>query len=185
VILITTSRRPTNRIRTLCNELSRCIPGCIRVNRGKLSREGVAEKAVEIEADRVVIVDRWKGGPGKIRLFKVDGNLVAFPPVMHIRGVKLQREFGRFRVKPFRSLVLAKVADVEDSEIESLASALSSFFKFPAVSIEEAVSKDLNACMLISRDPSQRIRFTFLRLPSLEEVGPRITLLKLTWRLGE
>jgi len=104
VIIITTSRRPTRRIRTFCNDLARCIPNSMRINRGKLSREGLAEKAYELEADRVIIVDRWKGGPGKIELFNVREALVGVPPLIYIRGIKLQREMGFPKSRRFSSM---------------------------------------------------------------------------------
>ena len=69
MILLTTSRRPTERIRTLCRELAHVIPNAVRVNRGKLSLDGVAERALEFGADHVIIIDRWKGGPGEIQFF--------------------------------------------------------------------------------------------------------------------
>ncbi|MFQ5836261.1 MAG: Brix domain containing protein, partial [Candidatus Bathyarchaeia archaeon] len=92
--LLTTSRRPTPRIRTFCRDLARSIPNVVRVNRGKLSLDGIAEKALEFNADRVVIVDRWKGGPGKIEFFKIgQEGLVPVPPIMYVASIKLQREF--------------------------------------------------------------------------------------------
>ncbi|RLI44046.1 Brix domain containing protein, partial [Candidatus Bathyarchaeota archaeon] len=82
MILLTTSRRPTPRIRTFCRDLARSIPNVVRVNRGKLSLDGVAERAIEFDADRVVIINRWKGGPGKIELFEVgQEGLVLVPPI--------------------------------------------------------------------------------------------------------
>jgi len=38
-------------VRTLCKDLSHTIPNIIPVNRGKLSLEGVAEKALELDAE--------------------------------------------------------------------------------------------------------------------------------------
>ena len=70
MILLTTSRRPTGRMRAFCRDLANSIPDVVRVNRGKMSQDGVAEKAIELEANRVILVDRWHGGPGKINLFQ-------------------------------------------------------------------------------------------------------------------
>jgi len=64
-ILLTTSRRPTNRIRSFCHDFASCLPNIVRINRGKLNLDGIVEKTLEINADRVVIIDRWKGGLGK------------------------------------------------------------------------------------------------------------------------
>jgi len=64
-ILLTTSRNPTPKIRTFCNDITRVIPSIVRVNRGKMSMDEVAEKALEYGADQFVVVDRWQGGPAK------------------------------------------------------------------------------------------------------------------------
>ena len=48
MILLTTSHRPTRRIRSLCNDLTRSIPNSIRVNRGKMNFFDVAAKAIEL-----------------------------------------------------------------------------------------------------------------------------------------
>ncbi len=70
MILLTTSRRPRGRIRTFCRDLGRLILNTVRINRGKLSLEGIAERTSTFHADRGIIVDRWSGGPGKIELFQ-------------------------------------------------------------------------------------------------------------------
>ena len=98
MILLTTSRRPTGRIRTFCRDLANSIPDVTRVNRGKMSLDGVAEKAIELEADRVVVVDRWHGGPGKINLFQISSTgLKPVPPLMLIGKIRLRRELNEGR----------------------------------------------------------------------------------------
>lgn len=89
-ILLTTSRRPTSRIRSFCRDFAVCLPNIIRVNRGKLNFDGIIEKALEINANRVAIVDRWKGGPGKIQLFLIkEASLTPVNPIIYIRGIKI------------------------------------------------------------------------------------------------
>mgnify|MGYP000020469244 CR=1 FL=1 len=53
-IIITTSRRPTRRIRSFCSDLERSIPNSIKITRGKLSFENLIEKALKLEADRLI-----------------------------------------------------------------------------------------------------------------------------------
>lgn len=183
MILITTSRRPTRRIRTFCNDLARCIPNSIRVNRGKLSREGVAEKAMEINADRIIIVNRWKGGPGKIEFFKLNESLVGVPPLLYIRGIKLQREIGFPKTRPFRSLAITAVYTSDEEEIPRLAGALSEFLEAPIATLEELLKQSYHVFMHISRDVSERIRITFFKLPENREIGPRITVSHVIWSL--
>ncbi|MEM4713464.1 MAG: hypothetical protein QXQ61_02820, partial [Candidatus Bathyarchaeia archaeon] len=93
MILLTTSRRPTKGIRTFCKDLSHTFPNILRINRGKLSLEDVTAKALELGAKKVVVIDRWKGGPGKIELYQLDSRLQPIPPLIYLRSVKLRREF--------------------------------------------------------------------------------------------
>jgi len=183
VILITTSRRPTRRIRTFCNDLARCIPNSIRINRGKLSREGVAEKALELEADRVIIIDRWKGGPGKIEFFKVDENLTGVPPLIYIRGIKLQREIGFPKSRPFSSLAITAVYAQGEEEIPKLVGAFSKFLEAPTATLEELPMQSYQVFMHVSRDILERVRITFFKLPENREIGPRITISHVIWSL--
>ncbi len=182
MLLLTTSRRPTARIRTFCRDLARSIPDVVRVNRGKLSLDGIAEKALEFDADRVVIVDRWKSGPGKIELFKIrQEGLVLVPPIMYVASIKLQREFNRAKTKPVRSLIIT--ASSEDSnEIMRIAKSLSNFLNVPLSQMDEAVSK-FKTSMHISTNDLHRAQVTFLFLPETVENGPRITLSHVAWEI--
>ena len=183
MIIITTSRRPTRRIRTFCNDLARCIPNSMRINRGKLSREGLAEKAYELEADRVIIVDRWKGGPGKIELFNVRETLIGVPPLIYIRGIKLQREMGFPKSRRFSSMAITANYTSQDEEIPKLMDALSNFLQVSTAKPNEEVEKKYQVLMSIGRDAMERIRVTFFKLPENREIGPRITVSHLIWSL--
>jgi len=171
-ILLTTSRNPTPRIRTFCNDLTRVIPSIVRVNRGKMSMDEVAEKAFEQSADRVIIVDRWQGGPGKIEFFHIGSRgLVPAPPSLYVVGIKLQREFAPLRLKPVHSLVITHSSE---NSME-IADSLSKFFNLPVLTEKETLSK-YQIAMRISRDASGRVQITFMQLPQNVEIGPRITL---------
>jgi len=173
-ILLTTSRNPTPRIRTFCNDLTRVIPNIMRVNRGKMSIDEVAVKTLEQGADRVVIVDRWQGGTAKIEFFRIGtSGLVPVPPVLYVAGIRLQREFAPARLKPIHSLVITQSVD----NSRQIAYSMSEFFSVP-VSLEyeiEALSK-YQAVMHISRNATWRVQITFMQLPQKVEIGPRITL---------
>lgn len=92
-IIITTSRRPRPRSRTLVKDLVSVIPGCIRVTRGHSSYVDLAREALRLEVDRVVIIGERRGNPGIIRVYEPTSdmklrNIVTFL----IIGVKLSRE---------------------------------------------------------------------------------------------
>ncbi len=178
MILLTTSRRPTRRIRTFCKDLANSIPDTIRINRGKLNLDGVAEKSIEFNADRVIIVNRWKGGPGKIEFFRVESSgLKRFPPTIYVKGVKLRREFktGVKHVKALSIIVSSKGND----EIMKVAKSLSEFLNIPITTIEEAAKQQ--AAIHILPDEENNIKITFVLLPKLVEVGPRIRVRHIIW----
>jgi len=181
LILLTTSRRPTGGIRTLCRDLANSIPDVVRVNRGKMSLDGIAERAIEREADRVVVVDRWRGGPGKINFFQIaPTGLKPVPPLMLIAGVRLRREF-KDETRRVRSSVITM--EPEDTpELERIAGCLSQFLDLPLLSVDEAAGK-FGASMHFSFDSSRRLQFTFILLHRMIEIGPRVTLSKLVWEV--
>jgi rRNA maturation protein Rpf1 len=169
-------------MRTFCHDLARSIPNITRINRGKLSLTEVAEKALENHADRVIIVDRWKGGPGKIRFFHVEpAGLKAVPPVIYVKGIRLQRDFRKTRIKPVRSLAVIKPSENTD-EASVMADFLSDFLHVPMLSLEEA-STSCQAAILVSLDPMQRMRTSFFLLPEKVEIGPQITFSHVIWEI--
>ncbi len=182
VILLTTSRKPTNRLRTLCHDLARTIPNVIRINRGKLNLDGVAEKALELNAHGVIIIDRWKGGPGKIKLFQVDTEgLILVPPLIFVEGIRLQREIGEVRGKSVRSLTIT-TSHEKSSQLLKITEALSSFLNIPRLTPDEAAS-GYEAAMQVSYGSSTQILITFLLLPSAEEIGPRVVISHVVWKV--
>jgi len=179
VILLTTSRRPTRRIRTFCRDLARSIPNVVRINRGKLNLNGIAERALEFNADRVVIVDRWKGGPGKMELFQTGpAGLIPVSPLMYIAGIQLQREF-KVKTKSIRSLTLTTPPE-KNHQVAKIAECLSNFLNISMSSMNEAVS-EYSAAMHISLNASHHAQITFMLLPETVEVGPRVTLSHVVW----
>ena len=181
MILLTTSRRPTGRIRTFCRDLVNSLPDVVRVNRGKMSRDGVAEKAIELDVDRIVVVDRWRGGPGKVSLFSLSSTgLKPVFPLMLMSGIRLRRE-----LKEGTRRVCSSVITMEpgaSAELERVAGRLSQFFNLPILSLDVA-SKNHRSSMHFSFDSSRRLQITFLLLQRMVEIGPRLTLSKLVWEV--
>ena len=180
MILLTTSRRPTGRIRTFCRDLANSIPDVVRVNRGKMSLDGVAEKAIEVEADKVVVVDRWHGGPGRINLYKLSYGLEPVPPLMLIKNIRLRREFENVKKRGQSSAITFEPQ--KNAALGNIAGHLSQFFGLPIMSLDEASEKH-RASMHLSFDRSRCLQLSFLRLQRMVEIGPRVTLSQLIWEV--
>jgi len=184
-ILLTTSRRPTKNMRSFCRDLSHTFPNTVRINRGKLSLEGVAEKALELDAEKVMIVERWKLGMGKIRFFGIsEKGLGNVPPLIHIASVKLRRDFGGNMKKRRRmkSLVVASSRKVP-LKVKRLENALSGFFSIPTLPFNEVTSEKCDIAMQILTDQSNNVIITFKLVPGFVEAGPQIRISRLVWKL--
>jgi len=182
MVLLTTSRRPTSRIRTFCRDLERIIPNAVRVNRGKMGLQELAEQAVERGLDRIIVVDRWKGGPGRIRLYRIgQRSLVLAPPQIYIKGIRLQREFEG-REKTVNSLAMSRKPGEPSSEIRMFMCAIADFLNVPIVNIDEAGS-NYEAAIQVYQDDAQVTHLSFFLLPEMVEIGPHVTISHLTWEV--
>lgn len=94
-IIITTSRRPSPRTRSLVKDLVGVIPGAVRLTRGHLAYQELSIEAATMGADRVVILGEKRGNPSIMRIYELrpPEGLVNIVTLI-IRGVKLAREAG-------------------------------------------------------------------------------------------
>ncbi len=187
-ILITTSRRPTRRTRSLCNDLARVIPGAVRINRGKLSLEGVALRAIELGADRIILVSVYKGNPGKMHFFEVSSETFKrLGPDMLLAGVKLQRDLGIRSLRRHNSLGVVTTGSA-NNEIRKLADALGYILKsevYVLDSMERAADlreeKGLELILKVEEDRRSLAALSFYSLLNEKIVGPIIRVKKLFW----
>jgi rRNA maturation protein Rpf1 len=177
-MLLTTSRRPSDELRTFCRDLSNTISDLTRVNRGKMSLDGVAEKAIELEADHVIVVDRWNKGVGQISLFTLRSNgLAVFAPQLLLSNILLRRDFGQ----PTRRKATAVTMDSKDfGELETVGKRFSEFFGLPLLTTKQAY-REHNVSLHLMLDSSKRLRVTFIGLERMVELGPQVTVSKLVW----
>jgi len=99
---------------------------------------------------------------------------------MYLAGVKLQREFET-KIKHVRSLVVTTELEAPPETVR-IAERLSDFFNLPRLSMDEATKKH-QASMHVSLNDSCRNQITFMLLPQMVEIGPRITLSRLVWEV--
>jgi U3 small nucleolar ribonucleoprotein protein IMP4 len=179
-ILITTSRRPTRRIRTFCHDITYSVPNTIRFNRGKLNLNGLTKKALENNVNRLVIINRWKGGPGKISFFLIDAEkgLHHIPPALYISGIKLQREFG-VKVSTTQPLIITTQFS-PPQQLKKIAEFFSNYFKLP---LSQRPLSTPQRSLHFSCSPTNLIHITFLRFPENQEVGPQIKISNLRWKI--
>lgn len=180
--LITTSRRPTPRIRTLSNNLSCLLPRSIRVTRGKLSLREVAERTAEKGCNRLVVLDRWKKGACKISFYSIDSKgLEPHSPQIYVRRfvTHLERREKGSRIRVARSIVLSSNSE----SVRRLAVFLSRFLGLNLMTLDRI--QDLREPFLIvSSTANGRIRI-YARSKDFPEDVPSLYVARLVWNETE
>ena len=144
-----------------------------------MSLDALAEKAIELNCDQVVVIGRWHGAPGKIGLYKISLGLTAVSPLMIIQSLRLRRELKQ--TSRIKSSVIT-LAQESSSELQRLAKSLSQFFGLPVQSMGDA-SRNHRVSLHLSFDSKQRVKMSFILLERMVEIGPQVTFLRLIWNV--
>ncbi len=157
-------------MRTLCNDFHRVIPNSVTLTRGKLNKLGVYEQAHNLQSDGVLIVERWKGGPGRLQL-----QTPPFAPctstTLYLRGVRTQREVGR-RTRVKRGLAVT-ITNTISEQIRHLATVFAQFLKVPL--IEELDKKPIEASAHFTSVREHDLKIAFTKPPRQRVIGPVLT----------
>ncbi len=97
IALLTTSHSPSPRTRSFIKDLASCLPGILRVHRGKKTLLQLALEARRYGARYLLVVGERKGNPSLIRIYSIGLYFERDSILKHIvsiviRGVKLSRE---------------------------------------------------------------------------------------------
>jgi len=191
LILITTSRRPTRRIRSLVKDLFRVIPGAVRVNRGKMNIREVAMRTLKEGFCRAMVIGRYKGNPGRIRFLKVTPSGFEYiPPVLFLSGITLRREMTDKRAPQGRDMAVITFND-ENEEVIKLTRHLAYAFNREMFLVEKLedirrIYEDEGydvflAVKKVGDEPVLR----FYYAPEMEELGPRLRVGRVIYDVSE
>jgi len=167
-LVITTSRRPTQRIREFCKDLFEVIPSSIKLNRGKLSVEGMCAMASDLGATGVLVVEREKGGPGRIVLLKsdVDGTWLQ-ASALKLSHIRTRREHGsKGRGPTVEAMVAAQGMDRrERGLVDDIAALL-------GLVVVESPAKSVHRCVIEASPCDREVEFVVKVYPGGIQVGP-------------
>jgi len=170
-VIVTTSRRPSPRSRSLVKDLVSVIPRAVRLVRGHNSYADLAREAIRINADRVVVIGERKGNPGIIRVYEPLRSLELKNIVTFIvAGVKLAREAKAGRPENPQTLVVeADGSEIAEEFAEAMIRAFHAKLKPPGRTEDYVTAK-------IEKIAENTVRVTFYWRESL--VGPTLKLRK-------
>lgn len=125
MIVIGSTRKPTQRVRSFIKELDRAIPQTTRLTRGKQSLADFCEDARDIGASRILLVGAFHGNPGRLGfLHFVQDSWLFNPPTILLKSVRLLRESRPNSIRPSRTLYVIPDTDNDTVRAEILAKAL-------------------------------------------------------------
>lgn len=180
MILITTSRHPSARTRSLCNDLAIMIPNSTRINRGKMNNEELLALASAKGARTIVAIDSHMGNPSGITFTSIQReHHIGASLKFRIAGVRLQRELmSENRIYRNKKLIVLKSKG--GAGLEQFIKMLAGFLKGDLIEatgdrkLECELGKTYVA--LKAEEASGEIILKFVDSNSLAEYGPRITL---------
>lgn len=170
MIVIGSTRKPTQRVRSFIRELNRVIPQSTRLTRGKQSLGDFCEAAQDIGASRILLIGSFHGNPGRIGfLHLVEDSWIFNPPTIILRSVQLLRESRRDSIPPSKTLYVVPDTDNDTVHAELLSKALG----MPFVNRTYIPETESKTSILLAA-LHQRSRIEFLSLQEEQPIGPTL-----------
>lgn len=104
-MLISTSRKPSQKTRKFCKNLAHAT-GSTSVNRGKMNMRELLLKALEVDEYNVAVVNEIKGNPSRISFYSNKGKLL----LTTLIGATLDNE--KMNIAPSKLKVVSEVDEL-------------------------------------------------------------------------
>ncbi len=169
-IVISTSRKPSQRTRSLCKELQIMLPNALYIQRGKSNFDELLKKSEQEKAPLLLLIGERDGNPGSLDLYSVEK---AEDPVVsfEIEGVRLAREYGATVRSRTKTLDLSSDSNEEAIDLQKL---LEKYFKGESRSQNDSLRAGART-LSISYMREGRLRLTFKDSGARRELGPSMT----------
>jgi U3 small nucleolar ribonucleoprotein protein IMP4 len=104
-MLISTSRKPSQKTRKFCKNLAR-VTGSTSVNRGKMNMRELLLKALELEEVNLAVVNEIKGNPSKITFYSNKGE------VLLTILISISQDSEKLNIAPSKLKIVSKVEEL-------------------------------------------------------------------------
>ncbi len=180
-VLITTSRRTSNRVRSFVRDLWTVLPGTERFNRGGMSIAELSSRIKQSRASAAIIVSLYKGNPRSLQVLSPDGG-----QLMEVRmeSATLRREVTSSRSPKMRTIHAIVVQSGAGEQTRAIAEMLSNLLDTPLVESKEIVavgSNGMNKVTVWLQDlPAGKSLWTHYHAKDGLELGPRMRITSVT-----
>ncbi len=174
-VLITTSRRTSNRVRSFTRDLMSVFPNSERFNRGGMSLEELIARTKQSGAKAVLIVSISKGNPHELSIISATGDTMLSAL---IDSVQLRREIHPSQAPRINDILEIEVGDSPSAQARQISEMMSSLMEVPlkaSGSVAPLGEQGVNLAIMRFVDISQgRLIWTYHHAYDGIEIGPRI-----------
>ena len=173
-LLITTSRKTSNRVRSFARDLWTVLPGTERFNRGGMGLTELAARVGQSGANAALVISMWKGNPSLLIFTTSTGNEVV---TIKMESAKLKREVNPTTNTRFIGNAGVFIKSGSSDITRELGEILASFLNIEMLEIAqpEDVQVEKNWSLIWLEDmPSGKILWTHYHSRTGVEIGPRI-----------
>jgi rRNA maturation protein Rpf1 len=173
-LLVTTSRKTSNKVRTFVRDLASVLPETIRFNRGGMGLSELVSRISQNGARAALIISIWKGNPGEMTFMSSSGN-----ELLHLRleSVLLRREVnpgGPSRARPIGSIVVKSESGERVKALAQDIAILLDIEVFSHLSPTEVSTEASHSFIWFEEIQTGKILWTHYSTPTCIEIGPRI-----------
>jgi len=182
ILLITTSRKTSNRVRSFARDLWTVLPNTERFNRGGQGLSEIAARVRQTGAHAALIISMWKGNPSILSFTSSSEEELAS---IKVEMAMLRREVNAAKKKINR--VIGVFVESNSSEkTRALGEMLASFLGLELAEVIhlDTTTHEPNQSLIWLQDaPSGKILWTHYHTTDGAEIGPRIRVT--SFRSGE
>lgn len=173
-ILITTSRRTSNRVRSFARDLWSVLSGSERFNRGSMSVEELLSRILQSGARAALVISIWKGNPGEMTVLLPSGAELLR---MKIDSALLRRETNPIFKRKIDGIESICVKTGSSKKVMEIARDLGNLFDTLVQECQSPtdISSNSNRILIWLEDsPKGKILWTHYSTYNSLELGPRI-----------
>lgn len=178
-LLITTSRKTSNRVRSFARDLWTVLPGTERFNRGGMGLTELASRVEQSGANAALVISMWKGNPSLLIFTTSSGDEVV---TIKMESAKLRREVNPTKDSRFTGTAGVFIKSGSSDITRDLGEILSSFLNVELLEIADPADvqfKENWSLIWLEDMPSGKILWTHYHSRKGIEIGPRIRVISI------
>lgn len=172
-LLITTSRKTSNRVRSFVRDLWTVLPTTERFNRGGLGLSEIAARVRHTGANAALIISMWKGNPSNLSFTSASKEELAS---IRVEMAMLRREVNKTKIK-INGVVGILIESNSSDRTRFLGDMLASFLDLDVTegSQLDITTQEPGQSLIWLQDASSgKILWTHYHTTDGAEIGPRI-----------